>query len=103
MSHDTIKVNMRCGGLNLNRDKEELKKWMVEAHGSEIADALFAGSPEVVQRIKERTKAVAENSRQRHSKKTFVVQKVNLDRRLNGRTVINENGDRVIYRKAKRK
>ncbi|WP_181217388.1 hypothetical protein [Bacillus subtilis] len=25
----------------MNRDKEELKKWMVEAHGSEIADALF--------------------------------------------------------------
>ncbi|RRD95316.1 hypothetical protein EII15_21850 [Bacillus licheniformis] len=80
----------------MNRDKEELKKWMVEAHGSEIADALFAGSPEVVQRIKERTKAVAENRRQRHSK-------VNLDRRLNGRTVIDENGDRVIYRKTKRK
>ncbi|MEK5501023.1 hypothetical protein [Bacillus sp. FSL M8-0168] len=83
----------------MNRDKEEFKEWMIEAHGSEVADAFFGAieSLEVkerLQRIKEKTRASAENSRHRHQGKTRVVRKVDLDPRLNGKSIIRENGDR---------
>ncbi|MCY8035624.1 hypothetical protein P9D51_22700 [Bacillus sonorensis] len=89
----------------MGKDKEEFKKRMAEAHGSEVADALFGAveSPELSQRIKERTRTAAEEARKTNTGKTRVVYRADLDPRLDGRTIIDENGDRVIQRKLKRK
>ena len=87
----------------MDKDKEEFKKRMTETHGSEVADAFFGAieNPELLQRVKEGTRAAAEEARNKG--KTRIVNRAGLDPRLHGRTIVKENGDREILRKAKRK
>ncbi|MCJ8221419.1 hypothetical protein [Bacillus paralicheniformis] len=84
------------------KDEEEFKKRMTEAHGSEVADAFYGAieNPELLKRVKEGTRAAAEEA---NKGKTRIVNRADLDPRLHGRTIIKENGDREILRKAKRK
>jgi len=89
----------------LGKDKEEFKKRMTETHGSEVADAFFGAieNPKLLQRVKEGTRAAAEEARKANKEKTRIVNRADLDPRLHGRTIVKENGDREILRKAKRK
>ncbi|CAI8941143.1 hypothetical protein [Bacillus sp. IT-13CA1] len=89
----------------MRKDKKEFKKRMTDVIGSEVANAFFGAieNPELLQRVKEGTRAAAEEARKAHKGKTYIVNRADLDPRLHGRTIINKNGDREILRKAKRK
>lgn len=54
----------------MSKEKEEFKKRMVEEHGSEVTDAFFGAveNPELLQRVKDRTRAAADEARKKRKK-----------------------------------
>ncbi|KKB71981.1 hypothetical protein [Bacillus sp. TH008] len=92
----------------MDKDKEEFKKRLTESLGDEFADEFFGAleTPEAKEQFKqvsERIKVSADKAKKVNKQKTKIVYKVDLEPHLHGRTIIDENGDRVVLRKAKKK